>query len=258
MLARMSIGPTPPDAPVPLPPHPVLPAYFKSAAEKRPFLRKVFDETAADYDRVERALSLGSGRWYRRRALARAGFAAGLNVLDVAVGTGLVAREALALVGASGSVVGLDPSIGMIRQARAQLALPIVQGVGETLPFADASFDAISMGYALRHLPDLRATFAEFARVLKPGGRLCVLEITRPAGRAGRAALAAYFRGVLPVLARVVGSSAKTRDLWSYYWETIDACVPPDRVLDAIVAAGFSEARRRVELGIFSDYTARR
>jgi demethylmenaquinone methyltransferase/2-methoxy-6-polyprenyl-1,4-benzoquinol methylase len=245
-------------SPTALPPHPVLEEYYRDARQKRPFLRKIFDETAGDYDRVERALALGSGRWYRRRALRRAGLTSGMRVLDVAMGTGLVSREASRIVGPTGFVLGLDPSAGMVAQARQSLAIPAVLGVGEALPVADASFDFLSMGYALRHLPDLRTTFAEFARALRPGGRACILEITRPASRVGSAALGVYFRGVLPVLARVVGSSSATRELWQYYWKTIDACVPPEQVMQAMRDSGFIDVRRKRELGIFSEYIATR
>ena len=241
-----------------LPPHPVLEEYYRDARQKRPFLRKIFDETAGDYDRVERALALGSGRWYRRRALRRAGLTTGMRVIDVAMGTGLVAREAARLVGPGGFVLGVDPSAGMVAEARRTLDLPAVLSVGEALPVADATFDFLSMGYALRHLPDLRATFAEFARVVRPGGRVCVLEITRPASRIGGALLGGYFRGVLPTLARCVGSSPATRELWAYYWKTIDACVPPEQVMGAMRDSGFADVHRRRELGIFSEYTATR
>src|SRR5688572_32581148 len=98
-----------------------------------------------------------------------------MKVLDVATGTGLVAREALAIVGAQGSVTGLDPSAGMLEQART-LAFSIVRGHGERLPFGPASFDFVSMGYALRHVSDLPALFGEMKRVLRPGGTACVLE----------------------------------------------------------------------------------
>jgi len=240
----------------PLLPHPHIDRYYGGATQKRAFLKNIFDETAADYDRVEGILAIGSGRWYRRQALLRAGLKAGDRVLDVAIGTGLVAREALRIVGEQGSVIGLDPSIGMLSQAVAALNLPAVLGTGEELPLADASVDFVSMGYALRHLADLSKAFSEFHRVLKPGGRICLLEITKPAGALGRKAMAIYFRGLLPVLSRVVRTKPQTKQLWVYYWETIDQCVPGETVLAALRAAGFSEPKRRVELGIFAEYTA--
>lgn len=242
----------------PLLPHPDIDRYYRGAASKRAFLKDIFDETASDYDRVERVLAINTGRWYRRLALRRAGLAEGETVLDVAIGTGLVAREAKRLVGGSGRVIGLDPSAGMLAQAMAALDLPAVMGLGEQLPFADASVDFISMGYALRHLSDLTKAFSEFARVLRPGGRVCVLEIARPRNAVGRAMMAAYFRGVLPVLSRVVSRRPQTKRLWIYYWETIDQCVPGETVLAAMGNAGLVSPRRQTDFGTFSAYYATR
>jgi demethylmenaquinone methyltransferase/2-methoxy-6-polyprenyl-1,4-benzoquinol methylase len=238
-----------------LPPHVPLTDYYADEPERHRFVRRIFDDTAADYDRVERVLAFGSGPWYRRQALQRAKLEAGAQVLDVGIGTGLLAREALTLIGPSGTLVGVDPSPGMMEQVK----LPGVQllaGRAEALPGASASCDFVSMGYALRHLADLSAAFAEFHRVLRPGGRLLILEITRPQGRLATLALKTYMRAVVPTIARVVAQRNKTSELWRYYWDTIEACVPPDAVLEALRAAGFRRVRRYVELGIFSEYTA--
>jgi demethylmenaquinone methyltransferase/2-methoxy-6-polyprenyl-1,4-benzoquinol methylase len=246
------------NAHAPVPPHPVMDGYYRDAAGKRPFLRDIFDATAGDYNKVERVLALGTGPWHRRRELRFAGLTAGNRVLDVAMGTGLVAREAATIVGDPSLVLGVDPSIGMLGEAQRTLGVAAVLGVGEALPVADATFDFVSMGYALRHLPDLGAAFGEFARVLKPGGRVCVLEISRPSGAIGGTVLGAYFRGVLPILSRVVGTSAQTRELWRYYWQTIDACVQPDVVMQSLRDAGFTDVKRRVQFGIFSTFTGTR
>jgi demethylmenaquinone methyltransferase/2-methoxy-6-polyprenyl-1,4-benzoquinol methylase len=238
-------------------PHPDLPAYYRGAERKRTFLREIFDQTAGDYDRVERVLALGSGRWYRRQALVRAGLSSGMRVLDVAAGTGLVAREALQLVGAGGRVLGVDPSEQMLRHAHDMPgAFSAVLGRGESLPIGDRCVDFVSMGYALRHLPDLNKAFSEFHRVLRPGGKVCILEITRPSGWIRRQLLQAYFHGVLPLASRVMNASAATRRLWQYYWETIDQCVAPTIVLGALSSAGFTQVGRATSLGIFSEYTA--
>jgi len=244
------------DATITLPPHPELSAYYGQSCGKGAYLKKIFDETADDYDRVECILSFGSGRWYRRQALVRAGLGGGMKMLDVAMGTGLVAREAMRLVGPTGKVIGVDPSAGMLKQARAALNATAVVGVGQSIPFADGAFDFVSMGYALRHLPDLHPAFCEFHRVLKPGGRVCILEISRPTGRISRMAMAVYFRAVLPVLARLVRTKPATRELWIYYWDTIDQCVPPETVLAALQQAGFATVKRTRQLGIFSEFVA--
>jgi demethylmenaquinone methyltransferase/2-methoxy-6-polyprenyl-1,4-benzoquinol methylase len=235
-------------------PHPVLPDYYADAEGKRRFVGRMFDASAGDYDRVDRVLAFGTGSRYRRDALVRAGLARGMRVLDVAVGTGLVAKEAARVVGDRGTVIGIDPSAGMM--AVAAPGLTLVRGRAEALPFAAGSFDFVTLGFALRHLSDLDRVFGEFRRVLRPGGRLLVLEITRPEGRVAMALLRVYMRGVVPLMAGLVGHSRQTPALYRYYWDTIEACVPPAQVMASIAASGFAGVRRGLTLGIFSEYGA--
>ena len=120
-----------------LPPHPTLKAYYPGASVNRGFLREMFDATAPHYDFVEGLLSFGTGKWYRHQGLQRAGLSAGMKVLDVAVGTGLVAREEIAISGNSRLVTGLDPSIGMMHHHRPggfAVALEILLGHDRSLP----------------------------------------------------------------------------------------------------------------------------
>jgi demethylmenaquinone methyltransferase/2-methoxy-6-polyprenyl-1,4-benzoquinol methylase len=237
-------------------PHPPLEAYFPSEAARQGWVRAIFDRTADDYERVERAMALGSGAWYRRQALQRAGLAPGMRVVDVGTGTGLVAREAARIVGDPRAVTGVDPSAGMRSNARLPEGMRLLEGAAESIPLPDGCADFLSMGYALRHISDLTAAFGEFHRVLAPGGGVCILEITPPVSRVGRAALKAYLRGVVPLLARAVGRSRDTPQLMRYYWDTIEACASPARVLATLGHAGFVEATRHVELGVFSEYRA--
>lgn len=231
-------------------------AYYPREEDRREWVCALFDRTAADYERMERLMALGSGSWYRRRALQRAGLQAGMSVVDVGVGTGLVAREAAAIVGDNTLVLGVDPSPGMIANAKVPPGVRLAPGAAESIPAADGSADFVSMGYALRHVSDLPTAFREIHRVLKPGGRLCLLEITSPRGVFRRVLLKAYMRGVVPVLARVVASSRSVPELMRYYWDTIEACVPPASILDELTAAGFVDVIRYVEHGVFSEYRA--
>lgn len=237
-------------------PHPVLTEYYRDESGRRRFVRDIFDNTAQHYDRVEAMLALGSGSWYRRKALARAGLTPGMAVLDVAVGTGLVAREAVRLSGDAARVVGLDPSRGMLAEARRNVPIALVQAQGEKLPLPNGRFDFLSMGFALRHVSDLEVLFGEYLRVLKPGGRVCVLEITRPRGRIGLALLKFLLKGVVPTMTRLTTRHGEMVQLMRYYWDTIEACVPPETVMQALRNAGFSDVRRHVEIGIFSEYLA--
>jgi len=239
-------------------PHAPLTRYYGSEAERSRWVSSIFSRTAGDYDRIERVLGLGTGSWYRRRALMRAGLAAGMTVIDVGTGTGLVAREAAALVGDAGLVTGVDPSPGMVEHARVPAGVRLLAGSAEGIPAPDDAADFVSMGYALRHIGDLAPAFAEMFRVLRPGGRVCLLEITPPKGTVGQRLLKAYLKGFVPVIAAVVSRHRDTPELMRYYWDTIAACVAPAAILEALGAAGFVAVERHVELGIFSEYRARK
>ncbi len=201
-------------------------------------------------------MALGSGQGYRRDALERANLRSGMRVLDVGSVTGLLAREILPMLGTTGRIVGVDPSWQMMAEARRHTGLRLVQGVGERLPFADNQFDFVTMGYALRHVPDLIQTFGEYRRVLKSSGRVLLLEITKPASAFGLALARGYFGAVVPALTWVGTGSASAAELMRFYWDTIANCVSPTTVLEAMRRAGFEAPDRVVIHGIFSEYGA--
>ena len=240
------------------PPLPADTRYWTRTDDRQRIVNALFDRSAEHYDRACGIMSFGSGQRYRREALTRAGLRPGMHVLDVGTGTGLLAREIVHLLGSSGRIVGLDPSWNMITAGRRELNLPFVQGLGERLPFPDRHFDFVTMGYALRHVPDLDQTFEEYRRVLKPGGRLLLLEITRPASAPGRALARIYFGTIVPLVTRIGTGSAHAAELMRFYWETIARCVPPETVLASLGRAGFATPDRVVVHGIFSEYTATR
>jgi len=237
-------------------PHLPLTDYYQSEQDRQAYLRQIFDDTAADYDRIESLLAWGTGSRYRREALIRGGLKTGMNVLDVGVGTGLLAAQACILTGDAALVTGIDPSPGMMAASKLPETMMLIEGRAESLPFPDDHFDFLSMGYALRHIGDLSVAFAEFERVLKPGGRLCLLEITKPQSRVGRWLLKNYMRGVIPLLTRFVSSQKNTATMWRYFWDSIEACVPPEQVLATLSAAKLTQVKRHLELGVFSEYQA--
>lgn len=237
-------------------PHVPLTDYYESEQHRQAYLREIFDNTAPDYDRIEAMLAWGTGPRYRRDALTRAGLKPGMRVLDVGVGTGLVAVQACMLTGDPLLVTGIDPSPGMMAASHLPKAMTLIEGRAESLPFPDNHFDFLSLGYALRHISDLGVAFAEFERVLKPGGRLCLLEITQAQNPAGKWLLKTYMRGVIPLLTRWVTARKDTPTIWRYYWDSIEACVPPAQVLATLESAGFTQVKRHLELGVFSEYQA--
>ena len=240
-------------------PHPVLDKYYAREADRSPFVGALFDGAAPYYEWMGAIMSLGSEHYYRRLALRRGGLAAGMKVLDVATGTGLLARAALRVVGRSGAVVGVDPSRGMLgQQGRRAAMVRLVQGRAEALPFETGRFDALTMGFALRHVPDLGVTFREYLRVLKPGGRVVILEVSRPSSPLVRRLFRIYLCRVAPLLARLRTRNPHAAMLMRYYWDTIDECVPPAVILDVMRQSGFVDVQRRVMAGLLSEYTGTR
>jgi demethylmenaquinone methyltransferase/2-methoxy-6-polyprenyl-1,4-benzoquinol methylase len=179
-----------------------------------------------------------------------------MDVIDVACGTGAVTRAIVEILAGNGRAVGVDPSEGMVAEARKNVSAEFKIGRAEELPVEDGAFNFLSMGYALRHVEDLGVAFQEYRRVLRPGGRLLILEISRPSSSFGMAFSRLYFRDFLPWLSRVVTGSKDAREMMAYYWETIDACVPPAVIVEALKESGFQDVKRRVERGICSQYTA--
>ena len=242
----------------PLPPHDALDRFYEDEAGRDRFLDSMFQATARHYDGLDGLVSLGSGRYYRRDALRRAGLAAGMASLDVATGTGLVARAARELVGPTGRVIGLDRNAGMLEEASRAGGAPLVQGSAERLPFRTGSFDFLSMAYALRHVSDLDITFAEYFRVLRPGRTVLILEFARPRSRVGLALARLYLKRVVPRLAWRRSRSREAEILMTYCWETVEHSAPADRILDALRRAGFEQTRRTGWFGVFVEYSARK
>ena len=235
-------------------PHPVLSQYYASQDDRQRFVAALFDGAARHYDRLCGVMSLGCGQSYRRAVLRRAGLRPGMSLLDVATGTGLVARSAMSVLGETRAVVGLDPSHGMLREARKTLSVSLVQGRVEDLSFAANRFDLVSMGYALRHVADLGVAFAECRRVLKPEGRLVVLEVSRPRSVVGEWVLRVFLQKVVPLIMRVTTGYAQAGLITNYYWDTIAQCVPPAEILEILRASGFVDVERRVSRGFLSEY----
>lgn len=240
----------------PIPPHPKLDRYYSSEAERPDVVRSLFDEGAQYYEWICRMMSFGTGESYRRRALVAAGFEPGMRILDLATGTGLVLRSACKVGGRGSLAVGVDASAGMLGECRARCDAPLVQGRAEKLPFVNGAFEMVSMGYALRHVTDLRVLAAELQRVLRPGGRLLILELTEPRSSAGRWLNRLYLKTLVPGVARLTTDAPAARRMMRYFWDTIETCVPPEVILAALRDAGFLDVTRNVRGVVLSEYVA--
>jgi demethylmenaquinone methyltransferase / 2-methoxy-6-polyprenyl-1,4-benzoquinol methylase len=242
----------------PVRPHPVLERHYVTFQERPGYVQALFDDTAHQYERINRVFGLGFGGWYRRRALQRNGLHERMRHLDVAVGTGLVARAALHVTKNDINVIGLDISERMLAETQRALRIPVIRGNAEHLPIADASVDFVTMGYALRHVTDLVCTFQEFRRVLRPGGTLLLLEFSRPQKPMRRWLVKWYLGRLVPLLCRWFMPQTKSATLMGYLWDTIENCVAPGVILDQLAASDFAQVACETDLDLFCTYRARK
>jgi len=222
------------------PAHDPLPAAGRDGKDAS-LVQAMFDRVAPRYDLANRVLSAGQdGHW--RRVTAAAARPEGADVLDVAAGPGNVAVE-LVRQGAA-QVTALDLSFNMLWEGARQghVGISWVNGDALALPFDDATFDAVTISFGLRNIPDPEAALAEFARVTRPGGRVVVCEFADPTWRPFREVYRRYLVGALPRVAQLVSSSAPA---YRYLADSILAW--PDRrtIADWMASAGYAEVRVR-------------
>ncbi|MEE8165360.1 MAG: ubiquinone/menaquinone biosynthesis methyltransferase, partial [Myxococcota bacterium] len=170
--------------------------------EKRVHVREMFDRIAPRYDALNRVISVGLDQRWRRRALEKIGVGPGDRVLDLACGTG----DFCELARRRGArVIGIDFALQMLRQGRARgRDFNSVQGDAEWLPFRSASVEVVTCGFALRNFVSLEAVLKEIARVVKPGGRIALLDVDRPQWPPVRAAHSLYFDRIGPIVGGIV------------------------------------------------------
>ena len=204
--------------------------------EKTARVRAMFDAIAPRYDLVNRLITLGLDQPWRKRAVRALALPAGSLVLDLACGTGALGELAQR---AGHRVLGADMSAGMLAGRRA--AVPVVQCDVAALPFRDGTFDGLVCGYALRNFTDLGASLAEAARVLRPGGRIAVLEVDVPETPLLRAGHSIWFHRVVPL----IGAAFSDRAAYRYLPDSV-AYLPAEHELRRLFRhAGFATVGRR-------------
>jgi demethylmenaquinone methyltransferase/2-methoxy-6-polyprenyl-1,4-benzoquinol methylase len=202
----------------------------------------MFDKIARVYDPMNLVISAFQEPRWRRRAVELSGAHAGDRILDVATGTGKVAADLHARVQPRGLVVGVDISPAMIRIAQRRFGdrpgLTYVVGDALALPTEDGTFEAATIVFGMRNLPDYRAGFAELARSVRPGGRIVCLEIARPRNRIARV-LQFWFDRIVPIVGRLVGQGGA----YGYLVRSVKGYPAPDRIAEIMREAGLEDVR---------------
>ncbi|MFC7549109.1 demethylmenaquinone methyltransferase [Plantactinospora sp. GCM10030261] len=208
----------------------------RAGLDKQPHeVAAMFDGVAANYDLTNTVMTAGRDRAWRRATRAALDLRPGERVLDVGAGTGVSTEE----LGRSGAyAVGVDLSIGMlVAGRRTRPSVSLLAGDALRLPFADATFDAVTISFALRNVVDTEAALREFARVTRPGGRLVVCELSHPTNGLFRTAYLSYLMRWLPTAARVVSSNP---DAYVYLIESIRAWPDQAALANRIAATGWN------------------
>jgi demethylmenaquinone methyltransferase/2-methoxy-6-polyprenyl-1,4-benzoquinol methylase len=206
------------------------------AAEKAHAVEQMFDRIAPRYDLLNRVLTLRMDVRWRRTAVRSLRLPAGAPVLDLACGTGDLCRS---LGDAGYQPVGVDFSAGMLAAART--AAPLVRADAGRLPFPDGALAGITCGFALRNFVDLAPVLAECARVVRPRGRIALLDVNEPASASARAVHGFWFRRVVPF----VGGLVSDRRAYAYLPASTVYLPPRAALLDLVRSAGFADVAHR-------------
>lgn len=233
---------------------------YGSEAPKERQVEQMFDSIAPAYDLMNRAMTFGIDRLWRSTAVGMLRGRAPEKILDVATGTGdLAIMLARKINGAS--ITGIDLSTKMlavgrekVRKANLGQRIEFIPADCLALPFADASFDCITVAYGVRNFADLEAGYREMRRVLKPGGMLCVIELSTPVNPVIKPLYRFYTRTIIPAVGRIVSKDARA---YSYLPESIAAVAQRDDMCRLMSRAGFADTRyRALTFGVCCIYTA--
>jgi len=213
----------------------------------------MFDRIADRYDLLNTVMTAGLNRLWNRRVVDAATLNPGGSALDLACGTGSLTRDLAKKVGPDGHVLGIDFSKEMLRAARSRPTLNVAYRLGDATDLQNVpsdSFDAATIAYGARNIPDLDALFSEMARVLKPGGVAVCLEIARPTGRVSSRFYGLWFDKIVPKLGGLISGDAPA---YSYLPESVKEFVAPGELADIIERNGLQNVTwKRLAGGIIT------
>ena len=234
-----------------------------SEGEKTPQVEAMFNNIASTYDRLNALMTMGMHTVWRRKALRGLQQAVGADtsapLLDVATGTGDVAADLRRLF-PNAPITGIDISDGMMSVARRKMERRGLKGITfrqadcQALPFEDNTFGAVTVAYGVRNFADLQRGYSEMLRVLKPGGRLCVIELCVPRNPLLRFGYRLYTRSLLPLIGRIISRDSRA---YSYLPQSVEACPQRGAMTQLMTNAGFQKAACKVlPPNVIAIYTA--
>ena len=218
---------------------------------------RLYDQAATRYDLINDLVSFGTSNWYRRRTILSLELPSDATLVDVGSGTGSLALAAQRFLPESPAIVAVEPSTEMRRLAAKAGVRDVRPGSFESIPVPDRSMDAVVSGYAIRYAEDLPAAFAEIRRVMRPGGRLVLLEMIVPPRGVGRKLARFLIDGVGARVLPVICRSRAAGGLLRHFWNAISSFDPPEVVNEALVDAGFEEVEYRHVGGLLGEFRAR-
>ena len=224
-----------------------------SGAKRALLVRDMFDRIAGRYELLNTVMTAGLNRLWNRRALAATGLGAGDRALDLACGTGSLTRDLAKQVGPEGHVLGVDFSGEMLRAAREKPMPNVEYRLGDATDLRgvpSGAFDAVTIAYGARNIPDLDSLFSEMARTLRPDGVAVCLEIARPDGRVASRFYGLWFDRIVPKLGGLISGDASA---YSYLPESVKEFVAPGELADIIRRNGLQDVTwRRLAGGIIT------